>query len=225
MRRDTHVTMLQVELTDMWRNETFVLAYNWTQNLLRSIIPLIVLVVLNTCIIGALRKTRANKKKKKNNGSRHRVTVMMIIVILAFLVCITPDAIMSTVFGLGYTEASNLVKGIREFTDTLLAINAACNFVIYCLFNRLFLDGCKSLFCSRGSHAKSWNKELDESQYKRLSDGQGHNHHHHRHKQAHKLQQKDTEEEVEGNQTESQTVDKSGSSRSQSNNNCSPSSL
>ncbi|KAL8608087.1 hypothetical protein ACOMHN_023903 [Nucella lapillus] len=101
--------MLQVELTELWKDKVFVLGYNWTQNLLRSIIPLLVLVVLNTCIIGAVRKTRANRK----NTSRHRVTMMMVMVIVVFLVCITPDAIMSTVFGLGYTEANHLVRGIR----------------------------------------------------------------------------------------------------------------
>lgn len=156
---------LQVELTEMWQNKTFVLAYNWTQNLLRSIIPLLVLIVLNTCIIGALRKTRANKR----NSARNRVTFMMIIVILAFLVCITPDAIMSTVFQLGYHEASNLVKGIREFTDMLLALNAATNFVIYCLFNKVFLQ-CFQRLCCKTKVPRRWHTELDESQYKRLSD-------------------------------------------------------
>nr|KAG5690289.1 hypothetical protein BaRGS_035038 [Batillaria attramentaria] len=105
----------------------------------------------------------------ERNSSRHRVTVMMIIVILVFLVCITPDVIMSTVFGLGYTEANNLVKGVREFSDTLLAINAATNFIIYCLFNKMFLQSCKNLFC-KTTVTKKWQTELDESQYKRLSE-------------------------------------------------------
>ncbi|ESO96488.1 hypothetical protein LOTGIDRAFT_159904 [Lottia gigantea] len=162
---ETNVSMIHVMLTEMWKNQTFVITYTWAQNLIRSIIPLVVLVALNACIIGALRKTRANKR----NNSRHRVTVMMIIVIVVFMVCITPDAIMSTVFGYGYHEAGNLVKGIREFTDTLLALNAATNFIVYCVFNKVFRNSFTSLCCRDQSPSK-FTKEMDESQYRRLSE-------------------------------------------------------
>ncbi|XP_041372208.1 FMRFamide receptor-like [Gigantopelta aegis] len=157
-------TMLEVDLTELWSNEAFVTAYTWAQNLLRSIIPLIVLVGLNACIIGALRKSRASRR----NNSRHRVTIMMIMVIVVFMVCITPDAIMSTVFGFGYHEAGHLVKGIREFTDTLLALNAASNFIIYCLFNKVFRQSFTKWCCPEQKPAK-FQTELDESQYRRLS--------------------------------------------------------
>ncbi|XP_046558655.1 FMRFamide receptor-like [Haliotis rubra] len=163
-------SMLHVELTELYHNQVFVSAYTWAQNLLRSIIPLLVLVALNACIIGALRKTRANKR----NSSRHRVTVMMIMVIVVFMVCITPDAIMSTVFGFGYHEAGPLVKGIREFTDTLLALNAAINFVIYCLFNKVFRQSFAQL-CCRTKNPKKLQTEMDESQYRRLSEAKNNN--------------------------------------------------
>jgi len=53
------------------------------------------------------------------------------------------------ILGLGYTESdSYLVKAIREITDTMLAINAAVNFVIYVVFNRGFRDRLTSqLYC------------------------------------------------------------------------------
>ena len=110
---------------------------------------------MNTFIINALRKTRANKKM----ASRNRITVLLCIVIVAFLICVTPDALMSGVFGLGYIDASNLVRGIREFTDLLLVINAAVNFTLYMLFNKVFReqfwalfarDDRQSAYCGRG---------------------------------------------------------------------------
>ena len=108
-----NITKLDVTLSQLWENRQFVISYTWLQSLLRSIIPLFILVVMNAFIINALRKTRANKK----NASRNRITVMLIIVIIFFLVCITPDAIMSAFFNFGYTESTNyLVKGIREIT-------------------------------------------------------------------------------------------------------------
>ncbi|RUS73818.1 hypothetical protein EGW08_018411 [Elysia chlorotica] len=163
--RDSQQWRLEVELTEMWQNKTFVMIYTWIQNLMRSIIPLIVLIILNTCIVWALRKTRVKRRKT----ARHRVTVMMIVVILTFLVCITPDAILSTVFGFGYHEAGYLVKGIREITDTLLAVNAGVNFLIYCAFNKVFRRSCARLCCARVPQA-SWMTEMDESTYRRLSE-------------------------------------------------------
>ncbi|CAL1531229.1 unnamed protein product, partial [Lymnaea stagnalis] len=164
--RATNVSKLDVELTEMWKNKLFVTSYTWTQNLLRSIIPLIVLVILNTCIISALRRTKAKRRK----NARHRVTIMMIVVILAFLICITPDAILSTVFGFGYHEAGYLPRGIREITDTLLAINAGVNFLIYCAFNQVFRKSFAHICCPNTRQTNTWMTELDESTYRRLSE-------------------------------------------------------
>ena len=128
-----NVTVLDLRVTDLWSNEEFDRYYTWSLNFLRSNIVLIILIILNACIIFSLRKVRANKK----NTQRNRITLMMIVVIMVFVICILPDAIMS-VHGMGYHEANYLEKGIREFSDTLLTINAAVNFLIYCVFSRTF---------------------------------------------------------------------------------------
>lgn len=163
----TNQTLYEVELTNLWKNVTFTTAYTWVQTLLRSVIPLLILVVMNACIIKSLRKTRANKKLT----SRNRVTVMLIVVILVFLVCITPDAIMSSFLGFGYHEANKLVKGIREFTDVLLAFNAATNFIVYCAFNVVFRQHFMVLFCG-SCYSGKVHSETQESQYRRLSESQ-----------------------------------------------------
>lgn len=97
---------------------------------------------MNAFIINALRKTRANKKM----ASRNRITVLLCIVIVVFLICVTPDALMSGVFGLGYVDANNLVRGVREFTDLLLVVNSAVNFTLYAAFNKAFRDQLRALF-------------------------------------------------------------------------------
>ena len=158
----SNATWLGVELTALWQDGAFVLVYNWLQSLLRSIVPLFILVFVNAFIINALRQTRANKKL----ASRNKITVMLIIVILFFLVCIIPDAVMSAFFNLGYVESDNyLVKGVREITDMLLAVNAAVNYPLYMIFNKIFRDQFFASFCrtvkpgedtrySRVGHAK-----------------------------------------------------------------------
>lgn len=137
-------TSLEVELTALFKNETFARAYNWLQSLLRSIIPLGILVVTSCFITNALWKTRANKKM----ASRNRITLMLTVVVLFFIVCILPDAVMSALY-LGYTESDSfLVRGIREITDTLLAVNAAVNFLLYIVFNRRFKTSFERQFCT-----------------------------------------------------------------------------
>ena len=158
-----NVTMLDVELTELWQNKTFVLAYNWVQALLRSIIPLFILVAMNFFIISALRKTRANKKL----ASRNKITIMLIIVIIFFIFCIIPDAIMSSFFNLGYTESKNfLVKGVREITDSLLGVNAAVNFFLYMIFNKIFRDQFMQLFCKQCVK----DRETEDPRYRRLAE-------------------------------------------------------
>ena len=158
---ETNITMYDIELTELWKDETFATAYTWTLNMIRCNIPLIVLIVLNICIINDLRKTRANKKFK----SRNRITVMLVMVIVVFLIGITPDAIMSTFLGQGYHEANLLVKGIREYTDWLLALSAAVNFIIYCACNSIFRQTFINVFCGKAGKVA----QIDETKYRRVS--------------------------------------------------------
>ena len=137
---------MTVNVTQLWETRTFALTVTWVHNLLRSIIPLIILCVLNMFIIQALRRTRSTKKKL---SSRNRITLTLISVIIVFLVCVTPDAVMSTFFGFGYTEADFLVRGIREITDLLLAVNSSVNFILYCTFNKMFRKQFMLLFCAK----------------------------------------------------------------------------
>ena len=164
LENGVNTTVLDVKLTALWEDQTFVVSYNWLQSLLRSIIPLFVLVVMNGFIINALRKTRANKKM----ASKNKITIMLCIVIVFFLVCIIPDAVMSAFFNLGYVESDNyLVKGVREITDMLLGVNAAINFILYMIFNKIFRDQFIGFFCGRCVK----DKKKEDAQYRRLNEG------------------------------------------------------
>jgi len=140
----TGAAQYKVIVTELWQNVLFTEIYTWFQNLMRSIIPLVILIILNTLIIYGLRRCRIFRSKAPR---KYRITTMLVIVIIVFLVCITPDTIMSTFFGLGYSEENFLARGIREITDLLLLINSAINFVIYCIFNTIFWCHFQRLFC------------------------------------------------------------------------------
>ncbi|KAK6183613.1 hypothetical protein SNE40_011057 [Patella caerulea] len=159
----THYKTYDLRVTELWSNESFSKIYTWIQNFLRSIIPLCMLIILNTCIIYGIRRCRVGRSK---TSRRHRITFMLIIVILVFLICITPDAIMSTFLGLGYYEEDFLQRGIREITDLLLLVNSASNFIIYCIFNTIFWRNFVNLFCKPCYRI---NIHFEESQIRRLS--------------------------------------------------------
>lgn len=152
-----------VEPTDLGRNQTFMKPYTWVQNLFRSIVPLVVLIILNARIINELKKERI---KGKSLSGRNRITLIMIIIIIVFLVCITPDAVMSMFFGFGYVEEDDIVKGIREITDSLLAANSAFNFVLYCTMSQQFRNTFYKIFglqCAEHGRRKSERDRLLKS--------------------------------------------------------------
>ncbi|XP_050404834.1 FMRFamide receptor-like [Patella vulgata] len=141
-----NVSCHDIGLTELGANKAFMVPYQWVQSSSRAIIPLIVLVFLNVRIINELRKERV---KGKTLSSRNKITLMLIVIIVIFVVCITPDAIMSTFFGFGYVTETSLVKGIREITDSLLAFNSAINFLLYCIMNKLFRITFLVVLCGR----------------------------------------------------------------------------
>jgi hypothetical protein len=143
-----------LQLTELWADKEFAKTYSWIQNILRSIVPLLIMSTLNCFIVDALRRSARHVSAgvsstggyvhQRHVGRRvsprnRRVTLMLVAVIIVFIVCVTPDAVMSTVFGFGYyDESSDLIRGIREITDFLLLVNSACNFLLYCAFNSVF---------------------------------------------------------------------------------------
>ncbi|GFS15574.1 FMRFamide receptor-like [Elysia marginata] len=146
-------TCVSIVQTALGRNAAFMVPYSWVQNSLRGIIPVFILIYLNVRIINELRKERVKGKKL---NSRNRITLMLIVVVFMFLGCITPDAIMSTFFGKGYVEEDFLVKGIREITDSLLAVNSAVSFLLYISMSVLFRKTFLKIFCnlSTKKHSK-----------------------------------------------------------------------
>lgn len=139
-----HHDYYRLEITELWSSGGFETIFTWIKYTIRVIIPLILLIFLNTCIILGLRTCKFKNKKT-------RTTVTLIIVIIVFIMLSMPDAIMSTVLGFGYHEESYLAKGIREITDFLLLVNSCINFLMYCICNTIFLDNVKGLCCQPNS--------------------------------------------------------------------------
>jgi len=134
-------TVFEVRLTALGRSQPFAGIYTWVLNFLRSIVPLVVLVAFNARIVHALRTAPVSKsdgdddRRQRRRAAKNRsVTLMLVVVVVVFVVCILPDAVMSLCFGVGYVdERDQVAKGAREFSDALMALCSAVNFVVYCL--------------------------------------------------------------------------------------------
>lgn len=152
--------VMEITVSPLWEIDEFTDGYVWVQNILRTIIPLIILVILNTWIIRAL--GRLSKRHMEAPPCKIRATSMLVAMIIAFLVCITPDAILSAAFGFGYTDAPYMIRGIRECSDVLLCINSAVNFFLYFAFNKIFrmklakLCCCDRYLCFKSDRSREW---------------------------------------------------------------------
>ena len=149
--RGTGLSLVTVAVTGLWRNESFTYVYNFLHLLLRTVLPILIVGCLNVFII------RAVWNSKRSSGARtepaQRITRTLIAVIVVFIVCVTPDAVLSLI-GYGYLEEQNyLVKAIREFSDLLLLVNSAVNFILYCSLNSNFRQKFAGLFCKHFSTA------------------------------------------------------------------------
>lgn len=133
-------------VTALWSEKQFATIFTWAHALLRSAIPLILLVGLNLLIWKGLKRPSTIKKSAR---LKYKATLTLIYVVAVFCICVAPDAILSTVLGLGYYEENYLARGVREITDYLLQVNSAVNFLIYYFSCTAFRNSINSiLMCS-----------------------------------------------------------------------------
>lgn len=157
-------TIEKITETNLGKSE-FKKFYQFLNGIFRAVLPLFILVVLNMKIIQVLVKT---KLKNKNRQRNRRITYMLVTIVLTFVICIFPDAIM-TMMQLGYANENSLVRGIREITDLLLAINSASTFPICFYFSVQFRLILRKLFTTDAKISSSnINDELQNFQIKRL---------------------------------------------------------
>ncbi|XP_052089391.1 sex peptide receptor-like [Mytilus californianus] len=140
-------TSQTLEISNLWKNEMFSTAFNIFHYAFRSVVPIILLVVFSLLIIKRLRQCRFKSRKR-------RTVLCLLMVIISFVICATPDTVLSAVLRTGYREASYLVRGIREITDFLLLLNTGFNFIIYSAFNTRFRKTLKEIVARRGHSQK-----------------------------------------------------------------------
>ena len=146
----TNTTVSQINETELGRSD-FKKVYHFCNGMIRTVIPIVLLIYLNYKILHVVyenSKRIRNKSKSKNNtksNSGSRITLMLVTIVLTFIICVFPDSIM-TMMQMGYANEGYFIRGIREITDALIAMNSASTFPICLYFSTEFRMKFKELF-------------------------------------------------------------------------------
>jgi hypothetical protein len=163
VEQDNLNNMTTVKLKDSkLAKSSFKTVYRYFNALVRAILPLFLLIILNYQILKVIYKNKINKHIKKKQKSKSSVTMMLATIVLVFIICIFPDAIM-TMMQLGYANENYLVRGIREITDLLLAINSASTFLICFSFSIQYRTKFKQIFLNQKSNLISSDGDENEN--------------------------------------------------------------
>ncbi|CAF1520762.1 unnamed protein product [Rotaria magnacalcarata] len=120
-------------------------AYSITIDLIRAIIPSLLLFYLNTRIIYLL-----YRMKSSAGTAFSRLTISLIIIIGCFICCYFPDALLSLILNMGYINESYQKRAIREITDFFVTFNSAINFPVYFSISYTFQRSVLRLFKRKG---------------------------------------------------------------------------
>ena len=164
------VYIVNMDYTALYLNTNYHLYYRCIlQILLRWIVPLSVLLVLNTKLILTLRgawvhMVKMGGNRKQRDGDSNTITLMLVIVVIVFIICQTPY--LTLVFA---ETLMTYVASFREYyrkthlawmrylflCNLLLTINSSINFIIYCLCGIKFRRVLISLLCSSDRNKKN----------------------------------------------------------------------
>ena len=122
--------------------------------------PLIILIVLNTCLIQELMRARRRLLERQLPASmtgedqENNLTLVMIVIVLIFLVCQTPaflNQLLDYILKDHY-ECGKAYFYFYHISNLIVSANSSLNFVVYCIFRKQFRERLHA-FCRRDRHS------------------------------------------------------------------------
>ncbi|XP_068229096.1 FMRFamide receptor-like [Palaemon carinicauda] len=163
---------------------TYKKVFYWFTAVIFILLPLVLLAVFNSFLIHvvkqslATRRTMTNHRVERDNHSQSqetKITIMLIAVVLLALFCQLPVAAMLLYQSFYESEpnsiASNIELGLGNIFNLLSAINAACNFVLYCAMSDKYRRTFLCTFCSRWYRHPSPMHSWMATAYSNVDDG------------------------------------------------------
>lgn len=137
-------------------SDTYKSVYYWFTAFMFSFIPITSLIIFNGFLIQSVHRSRhqrrvmtQQKRGSDANVQESKITIMLIIVVVVFLICQLPSAVLLIVGKeiLPRSPKENLVIGFNNISNLLMAINATCNFFLYCFLSDKFRRTFTKIFC------------------------------------------------------------------------------
>jgi hypothetical protein len=144
--------------------------YRWSYMFFNIIfvytLPTITIVFFNIQLIRALHRlnTRAKRLSQKSqleksgrfHHSKYSVTIMVIAMVLALLLCRSPTIVLWILWSFELTikiffdsSSSSVIRRFHHIANLIAIINAATNFIPFCVFGQLFRDECLTIYCCK----------------------------------------------------------------------------
>lgn len=162
--------------SDVARRRLYRWAYMFFNAIFVYTLPTLTIVFFNLQLIRALHRLKSRSKRLRqqsftkytdsNNNSRHSrrhfhrskysVTIMVIAMVLTLLLCRSPTVVLWVLWSFELTIKtffdSSSSSGVRRFhniANLIAIVNAATNFIPFCVFGRLFRAECLTIYCCR----------------------------------------------------------------------------
>ncbi|XP_013771836.1 sex peptide receptor-like [Limulus polyphemus] len=154
----TNETKMTMNFSDFGNNNIYKTVYYTMTAILFIFIPLFLLSIFNSFLIRSVhlskiqRNTMTRQRETRDSlQQENRITVMLIAVVLLFFICQLPTAAILVYTSLHtvypHTNKEALLLGLGNIFNFLVCINAAGNFILYCLLSQKYRRTFLLAFC------------------------------------------------------------------------------
>lgn len=111
--------------------------------------PLVILIVLNTCLIQELMRARRRLLDRQlpaamtGEDQENNLTLVMIVIVLVFLVCQTPaflNQLLHFFLAEQHYQCGKAYFNYYHISNLMVTANSSLNFVVYCIFRKQFRE-------------------------------------------------------------------------------------
>ena len=144
-KTDEYEVLYQKRDTDMYKESAFFVSYLWMKEILLRVIPIKVIIILNTAIIHNYRKVCKRRRQitTKSSSSSYSEERRLIFLLggtsLMFVIFVTPMTVLFPFIKETYTMWYNF-QIFRAFCNIMEMLNYSITFYMYCIFSRDFRE-------------------------------------------------------------------------------------
>lgn len=149
---------ITTEGTSFGKNRIYQSMFYWFSAIVFAVLPLALIATFNCFLIHSVyksyqkRKVMTNSQEQKCQTQENRITLLLIAIVVLFLVCQIPTAsvlIYTALVDQADALTENIKAGLGNIFNSLLTLNASCNFILYCLLSDKYRRTCKALLFRR----------------------------------------------------------------------------